>query len=227
MEVSSLPQWLLSAQPCCSNSVGTRLSAPGLWLARSQLRDSMLDLPAAWQLFLCSSPPSQPSQDSSSMRHRLQPAFDLRPPPSSQVASQVALVVKNPSANAGAIRDAGSSPGSGRSPGGWHGNSLQYSCLENPMDIGAWQTTVHWVTKSWTLWKWLNTQHTPTSSPSVSGPPAPALPHWFSQELHEVHVFIITPILQMKKLRNSFITLPFPWILKVERPQNLKPSSLP
>ena len=52
------------------------------------------------------------------MRHRLQPAFDLRPPPSSQVASQVALVVKNPSANAGAIRDAGSIPGSGRSPGG-------------------------------------------------------------------------------------------------------------
>ena len=44
-------------------------------------------------------------------------------------------VVKNPSANEG---DAGSIPGSGRSPGGGHGNPLQYSCLKNPMDRGAW-----------------------------------------------------------------------------------------
>ena len=54
-------------------------------------------------------------------------------------ASQVALVVKNPSANAGDIRDVGSIPGSGRSPRGGNGNTLQYSCLENPMDRGAWQ----------------------------------------------------------------------------------------
>ena len=47
-------------------------------------------------------------------------------------ASQVVLVVKNPPANAGDIRDTGSVPGSGRSPGGGHGNPLQYSCLENP-----------------------------------------------------------------------------------------------
>ena len=47
------------------------------------------------------------------------------------------LVVKNPLANAGDIRDAGSIPGSGRSPGGEHGNPLQYSCLENPMDRRA------------------------------------------------------------------------------------------
>ena len=47
-------------------------------------------------------------------------------------ASQVALVVKNPPANAGDIRDEGSTPGLGRSPGGGHGNPLQYSCLENP-----------------------------------------------------------------------------------------------
>ena len=52
-------------------------------------------------------------------------------------ASQVALVVKNPLAYAGDIRDLGSIPGSGRSPGEGHGNSLQYSCLENPMDKGA------------------------------------------------------------------------------------------
>ena len=51
--------------------------------------------------------------------------------------SQVVLVVKNPSASAGDIRETGSVPGLGRSPGGGHGNPLQYSCLENPMDRGA------------------------------------------------------------------------------------------
>ena len=84
-------------------------------------------------------------------------------------ASQVALVVKNPPANAGDIRDAGLIPGSGRSPGEWHGfywivpvkskvslSSLQYSCLENPMDRGAWKSTVHGVAKSWTRLKWLS-----------------------------------------------------------------------
>ena len=52
------------------------------------------------------------------------------------------LVVKNPPANAGDIRDTDSTPGLGRSPGGGHGNPLQYSCLENPVDIGAWWATV-------------------------------------------------------------------------------------
>ena len=52
-------------------------------------------------------------------------------------ASQVVLVVKNPPANVGDVGDVGSIPGSGRSPGGGHGNPLQYSCLENPMDQGA------------------------------------------------------------------------------------------
>ena len=55
----------------------------------------------------------------------------------SSVASQVALVVKNLLSNAGVIRDEGPIPGLGRSPGGGHGNSLPYSCLENPMDRGA------------------------------------------------------------------------------------------
>ena len=55
-------------------------------------------------------------------------------------AFQVVLVVKNLPANAGDIRDAGSIPGSGISPGGGHGNSLQYSCLENRVDRGAWQS---------------------------------------------------------------------------------------
>ena len=63
-------------------------------------------------------------------------------------ASQVALVVKNLSANAGYIKDMGSFPGWGRSPGGGHGNPLRDSCLENPMDRGAWWAIVHGVTKS-------------------------------------------------------------------------------
>ena len=67
------------------------------------------------------------------------------------------LVVKNPSASARDVRDVGSSPGSGRFPGGGHGNPLQYSCLENPMDRGAWQATVHRVTKSQTQLKRLST----------------------------------------------------------------------
>ena len=66
---------------------------------------------------------------------------------------QVALVVKNPPANAGDVRDLGSIPGSGRPPGEGHGNPLQYSCLENPMDREAWQGTVHGVTKSQTQLK--------------------------------------------------------------------------
>ena len=63
-------------------------------------------------------------------------------------ASQVALVLKNPLANAGDTRDMCLIPGSRRSPGGRNGNPLQYSCLENPMDIVAWQATVHRVTES-------------------------------------------------------------------------------
>ena len=62
--------------------------------------------------------------------------------------SQVALVVKYMPANAGDIRDMDSIPESGRSPGGGHGHLLKYSCLENPMDRGAWRATVHGVTKS-------------------------------------------------------------------------------
>ena len=63
-------------------------------------------------------------------------------------ASQVVLVVKNPPANAGDIRDTGSIPGSGRFPGEGHDNPLQYSCLNNPMDRGALWATVHGVTEN-------------------------------------------------------------------------------
>ena len=60
----------------------------------------------------------------------------------------MALVVKNLPGNAGDIKDTGTIPGSGRSPGGEHGKPLQYSCLENPMDRGARQATAHRVAKS-------------------------------------------------------------------------------
>ena len=67
-------------------------------------------------------------------------------------------MVKNPPANAG---EAGSIPGSGRSPGEGNGNPLQSSCLENPMDRGAWQATVHGVTKSQTCLKRLSVHTLP------------------------------------------------------------------
>ena len=58
-------------------------------------------------------------------------------------------MVKNPPANAGDVRDVGSIPGLGRSPGIGNGNPLQYSCLQNFMDREAWWTIVYGVTKSW------------------------------------------------------------------------------
>ena len=63
-------------------------------------------------------------------------------------ASRAVLVVKNSPANTGDVRDLGSIPGSGRSPGGGRGNPFHYSCLENPMDRGAWQAVVQRVAKS-------------------------------------------------------------------------------
>ena len=65
-------------------------------------------------------------------------------------------MVKNLPASAGDISDTGSISESGRSPGGGHGNPLQYSCLENPMDRGARGATVHRVTQSWTQLKQLS-----------------------------------------------------------------------
>ena len=66
------------------------------------------------------------------------------------VGAHVVLVAKNLPATAGNIRDSGSIPGLGKLFGGGHGNPLQYYCLENPMDRGAWQTAVHRVAKNWT-----------------------------------------------------------------------------
>ena len=74
------------------------------------------------------------------------------------IKSQVALVVKNPPTNAGDVRDAGLTPGSGRCPEEGNSNLLQYCCLENPVDRGAWWATVHSIANSWTL-KQLSTHH--------------------------------------------------------------------
>ena len=73
-------------------------------------------------------------------------------------ASQVALVVKNPTANTGDVRDMGLIPALGRSPGGGHDNPLQYSCLENPMDREARPAKVYRLTKSQTWLKQRSTQ---------------------------------------------------------------------
>ena len=71
-------------------------------------------------------------------------------------ASQMALVINNPPANAGDLRDVGSIPKLRRSPGERHGNPLQCSCLENLVDRGAWRATVHRVAKSRTRLKWVS-----------------------------------------------------------------------
>ena len=82
-------------------------------------------------------------------------------------ASQMALVVKNSPANEGDSRDMDYIAGSERSPGGGHGNTLQYFCLENPMDREAWRAIVHRVLNSQTWLKWLSTHTCMTVSSSV------------------------------------------------------------
>ena len=81
-------------------------------------------------------------------------------------ASQVVLVVKNTCANAGGIRDMSSVPGVGRSPGGRHGNRLEYSCLENPIDRGAWRATDHRI-QSWTRLKRQHAHMQTNTSPNL------------------------------------------------------------
>ena len=71
-------------------------------------------------------------------------------------ASQVVLVVKNPAANAGDYNRGEFKPWIGKISWGGHGNWLQYSCLENLLDRGAWQAIVHRVTQRWTQLKWLS-----------------------------------------------------------------------
>ena len=80
-------------------------------------------------------------------------------------------VVKNPSANAGDVRDSGSIPGLGGSPGGGHGNPLQYPHLESPRDRRAWWAMVHRVTKSWIGLKRISTQAHGVNHGKVAGRP--------------------------------------------------------
>ena len=97
------------------------------------------------------------------------------PAPCISGASQVALVVKNLPASSGDVRDVGSITGSRRSPGEGHGNPLQYSCLENPMDRGSWQASVDRVTQSQTQLKWLSTYVPCISLPSLTCKQPPTL----------------------------------------------------
>ena len=101
------------------------------------------------------------------------------------------------------LRDMGSIPGSGRSPGGGHGNSLQYSCLQNPMDRGSWRAMVHNVAKSWTWLKQLQFSSVAQSCPTLCDPmnrSTPGLPvhhhlpeftrtriHWVSDAIQPSH----------------------------------------
>ena len=87
------------------------------------------------------------NRQTDTQHYQLSEKYELKLP-YSYWASQVVLVVKNLPDNAGDVRDTGSIPGSGRSPRGGHSNPLHYSFLENPMDRGAWQATVHGIAKS-------------------------------------------------------------------------------
>ena len=124
-------------------------------------------------------------------------------------AAQVVLVVKNLPANARGVRDTGSIPGSGRLSGGGHGNSLQYPCLENPLDRGAWWATVCRVTQSQTRLKWLGT-HTV----SVINPPEDPRIHW-SQGVfplgfpHITKISFLSPLLSQGW--TGLLILPFGW----------------
>ena len=94
-------------------------------------------------------------------------------------------MVKNPPAKAGGTRDMSSIPRSGRSPGGGNGYPLQYFCLENSMDGGAWQAAVHGVAKGWTQLSTSKCLSSPSPLlpspppclPSLAPPPPPSLPH--------------------------------------------------
>ena len=85
--------------------------------------------------------------------------------------------VRNPPANAGDVRDVSSIPGSGRSPGGDHVNLLRYSCLENPMDRGAWGATVQGVAQSQTQLKRLSMHAGPLRADAFPAPATPLKDH--------------------------------------------------
>ena len=95
----------------------------------------------SWKTFSIEKEQNQKKTKSTSRKHWIQYFEVFKNVYADLCPSQVVLMVKNLPANAGDIREACSVPGSGRSPGGGSGNPLQYSCLENPMDRGAWRAT--------------------------------------------------------------------------------------
>ena len=142
-------------------------------------------------------------------------------------ASQVALAVKNLPANAGDIRDMGSIPGWGRSPGGEHDNTLQYSCLESPMDRGAWPATVHGAAKSGTWLKCL-IMHTVVNGFFFPNLCSQGLSPIHGKLLLLLHIYIVTVVNTLVTLHklswgfhdtvttseNSNMWIPFPFQLK-------------
>ena len=96
-------------------------------------------------------------------------------------------MVKNLTANAGDIRDADSISGLGRSPGEGHGNPLQYACLENPMDRGAWQVTGHGVSESETLQGLSACTHTLTLSHTHTHTPTHTATHTHTHTYTHTH----------------------------------------
>ena len=93
--------------------------------------------------------------------------------------------IKNPPTSAGDLRDTGLIPGLGRTPGGRNGNPAQYSCLENPMDRGAWQAMIHRVTKS---------------QIQLKGPAAPYVLFW---SMHLVASFVFPLVFQNQSMFNT------------------------
>ena len=132
---------VIPLQNCCSITYHSLYAVCCIpWLTYQLTGDSCLFTP----LTCLPSPPSPPRPSRLATTHL----------PSR--ASQVAAVAKDPPARAGDVRDASLILGLGRSPGGGHGNPLRDSCLENPVDRGAWWGTVHGVAESWTCLKWLS-----------------------------------------------------------------------
>ena len=142
-----------------------------------------------------------------------------------QGASQVALLVTNLPADVTDVRDTGSIPGSGRPAGGGKHNSLQYSCLENPTDRGAWWATVHRVTKSQT---WLKRLSTHIHAPGTYYMPDFKLGSSYVSRLNSRRnprsvVSIVSP-LWMRKLRSNEVKR----LAKITVEMGLEPrSSLP
>ena len=104
--------------------------------------------------------PAEPDQESGGggrLQNTIKYHTELQRDQRNDWASQVVLVVNNLPANAGGGGDVGSIPGSGRSLGDGHSNPLQYSCLENPIDRGAWWATIHRAAQNQTRPKWLST----------------------------------------------------------------------